>query len=116
MKKCIAFPTDDQSEITLRTGRAKGFLFLTLENCQIIDRKFAPNPHLHSDDNEDESIAHSHADIMALLKPCDMLIARAAGKFMRKELQENTIPFEIVKETNIDQALKIWLKKQNLNC
>ncbi len=116
MKKCIAFPTDDQSEITLRTGRAQGFLFLTLENCHIVERKYVPNPHLHGHDDEDESQAHSHADIMQLLQPCDMLILRAAGKYMRKELQESKIPFEIVKETQINQALTDWLKKQNSDC
>lgn len=111
MKQCIAFPTDDRKTIFLRTGRVKGFLLFTVDDNTVVSENYAENSHQEHDHpaNEPEE-EHSHPEIVALLKGCDMVIVRAIGKHMKRDFDLDHIPYRVVKTDIIYEALQEYLQ------
>ena len=130
----IAIATNDRKTIAKRTGRAAEFAIYNIENGEIQSIDYQKNTHTHHDDHDrnegnhrqghggghgqlhgehehhHEHGAHTHDDIITQLKGIDMLLLKAVGKYMRKDLKRGNIPFQMVKENNIKEIISNYLK------
>ena len=118
----IAIPTNDRVTITKRTGRAAEFGVFNIENSAIISVEYRKNTHSHKEhekneenhhkkDAEQPHEEHSHSEIIALLKDIDILLVRAVGKFMKSDLQNGKIPYQLVKTDVISEIITDYLAK-----
>ncbi len=108
----IAIATNDRQTIAKRTGRAKEFAVFTLKpEGEIIDVEYRENEHAkhHHDESEHHAGqghqghghgrhrhhelhgAHRHDEVIDILKDVDVLLYKAVGKYMRKDLEEGKI-------------------------
>jgi predicted Fe-Mo cluster-binding NifX family protein len=102
IKMKIAIPTNDRIVINKRTGRSKEFAIFEIIDKKLLNTEYREN---HHDDDHDDSSEHSHADVIALLYDVDLLIAGAVGKYMKKDLNENNINYELTVKTKIEDIL-----------
>ncbi len=69
--------------------------------------------HHHHHDNHDhnhEHGEHTHDEIITQLKGVDILFVRAIGKYMKKDLQNGNIPYQLVKVDDITEIISNYLK------
>ena len=69
--------------------------------------------HEHHHDHDHEHGEHTHDEIVSQLKGIDMFLIRAVGKYMRKDLKNGNIPFQMVKTDNIEETLSNYLSSLN---
>jgi len=67
--------------------------------------------HHHHHEEEKEEEEHSHDEVVEQLKDIDMFLIRAVGKYLRQDLINGNIPFELVKGEKIDDIVQDYLKK-----
>jgi len=135
----IAIATNDRKTIAKRTGRAVEFAIYHIENREIISIDHQKNSHTHHDDqarnegnhrqgrggghghghgehhhdheeHNHEHGAHTHDEIITQLKGVDILFVKAIGKYMKKDLQNGNIPYQLVKDENISEIISNYLK------
>ena len=133
----IAIATNDRKNIAKRTGRAAEFAIYTIENKEIQSIDYQKNTHTHHDDHDrnegnhrqghggggqghhhdehdhdhdHEHGEHTHDEIITQLKGVDMLFVRAIGKYMKKDLQNGNIPYQLVKVDDITEIISNYLK------
>jgi predicted Fe-Mo cluster-binding NifX family protein len=134
MKK-IAIASDDRKNIARRTGRAKEFVVFTLNDSnQIIDIDYRENGHAHHHHEEEEHHhgygrrhggkgrhhhghnhehhhgEHSHDEVVELLQDVDVLLYKALGKYMRKDLEEAQIPIKRVNGEGLEEIILEYVK------
>lgn len=72
------------------------------------------NGHHHGEHGHNhEHGMHSHDEIITQLKGIDILLVRAIGKYMKKDLQSGNITYKLVKEDEIDKIIATHLKSDN---
>jgi len=110
MKK-ICIPTNDKQTIAQRTGRAKGFMFYTIDdNKKIIEEKYIDNPHSHDHNHdEEEEHEHHHNEIIEILQDVDIFVVKAVGKHLRQDLIDANINFERTSKTEIKDILNDYI-------
>ena len=133
----IVIATNDRKKIAKRTGRAAEFAIYTIENGEIQSIDYQKNTHTHHNDHdrnegnhrqghesghghgknhdhgqhhEHEHGEHNHDEIVTQLKGIDMFLVRAVGKYMKKDLQEGNIPYQLVKDDDITEIISNYLK------
>jgi len=110
----ISFPTNDRKTLAERTGRAKEFVIYHLQDRQIINIAYKENRHKHHEhghgnEHQKGEGGHSHKEIMELLSDVDLLIVLRIGKFLKKELMDNKVSYQITKSIAIEDALNEYL-------
>ena len=116
----ISFPTNDRKTIAKRTGRCEEFAIYEIENGKTINIDYIKNTHDHDHDHEDHDHdhghgkgqgerQHSHSDIMELLKDVDVLLVGRVGKFMKNDLVESGLKFQLTKKIDIEEAIEEFL-------
>lgn len=102
----VAIPSDNQVTITKRTGQSKGFMVYEIVSNKIVKSEYRVN----TLGEHDEEIEHSHKQIIELLKDVDVLLVAAIGKYMKKDVDINSIKYEIVKEEDLAQIIENYKK------
>jgi predicted Fe-Mo cluster-binding NifX family protein len=128
----IAIATNDRKTIAKRTGRAAEFAFYQIENGKISTVTYQKNTHEHHDHDRRDGHhrqghgeghghghghghgegAHSHDEIVPQLKDVDIFLVRAVGQFMKKDLENGKIPYQLVKGENLEEIISNYLKNQ----
>jgi predicted Fe-Mo cluster-binding NifX family protein len=106
----VAIPSDNQVTITKRTGESKGFMVYEIENNQIVNSEYRVN----TQEEHDEDVEHSHLQIIDLLKDVDLLLVAAIGKYMKKDADNNSLKYQIIKEEKLNQIIENFIKSQNM--
>lgn len=102
----VAIPSDNQSTITKRTGQSKGFMVYDIVDRTIVGSEYREN----TMDEHDEEAEHSHIQIIELLKDVDILLVAAIGKYMKKDVDNSTIKYQMVREEKLTQIIENFLK------
>ncbi len=107
----IAIPTNDQSTIFKRSGRAQGFLILdvTPVGFKIVDYRKNEHGHHHHHGEEHEH-GHSHKEIVEALKDCDYLVVNMIGKHFGGDVKEAGIRVFKTDATSIEEAVEAFRK------
>ena len=100
----IAIATNDRINVAKRTGQAKEFALIEIENGKLISQKYAANHHEHDDDEEDNH-NHSHNDIVEILKDIDVLLLLNVGKHLKKDLESASIKYEKIQLETIEEVI-----------
>jgi len=66
--------------------------------------------HHGHDDHNHEHGEHTHDEIITQLKGIDVLFVRAIGKYMKKDLQNGNIAYQLVKDDDITEIISKYLK------
>ena len=103
----IAIATNDRINVAKRTGQAKEFALIEIENGKVISQKYAANHHEHHDDEEEHE--HSHDDIVKILKDIDVLLLLNVGGHLKKDLEEGNIKYEKTKLKTLEEVITKWL-------
>lgn len=119
----ISFPTNDRKTIAKRTGRCEEFAIYEIENGKIINVDYLKNTHEHHDHDHDHGQGHghghgkgqgerhhSHSDIMELLKDVDVLLVGRVGKYMKGDLIESGLKYQLTKKIDIEEAIDEFLE------
>lgn len=111
----IAIPTNNEQTLAERTGRAKGFLIYEIEDNVAKKLEFRLNPHKHHDhDEEHEHGAHSHAEVMEVLKDCAYILVNKVGKHFVQDLKNAQIKIYKAKDNNVENAINEFLEHVKL--
>lgn len=102
----IAIPSDNQVTITKRTGQSKGFMVYEVINKKIVNSDYRENVH----GEHDEEKEHSHIQIIELLKDVNILLAAAIGKHLKRDVENSSLKYKIVKEENLTKIITNYLK------
>ncbi len=65
--------------------------------------------HMHEHHHHEEE-AHSHNEVVEQLKNIDMFLVRAVGKYLRQDLINGNIPFQLVRGEKLDDIVQDYLK------
>ena len=117
----IAIPTNDRKTIARRTGRASEFAIYTIENGEIKLVDYQKNTHEHHDHDRNEGNhrqghghghgEHTHDEIITQLIAIDILLVRAVGKHMKRDLEKGNIFYKLVKGEEISEIISNYLKE-----
>jgi len=103
MKK-IAIATNDRETIAKRTGQAKEFAIVELDdNMNEISRFFVENHHEHEEEEEDHN--HSHAELIESLGDIDSIYVRMVGKHLKSDLDNAGIKIVKIDNETINSLL-----------
>lgn len=104
----IAIPSNDKENIAQRTGQSKGFMVYELIDKTIVSSEYRENKM----DEHDEDAEHSHQQIIDLLRDVDILFVAAIGKFLKKDINNSTINYQIAKEEKLAQIIETFLNEK----
>jgi len=103
----VAIPSDDRLTITQRTGQSKGFMVYEVENNSVVHAEYRVNTQKEHDETEE----HSHAQIIELLNDVDILLVAAIGKYMKKDIEQSNLKFQLVQgEKSLTQIIDNFIK------
>ncbi|MEA2042870.1 MAG: NifB/NifX family molybdenum-iron cluster-binding protein [Bacteroidota bacterium] len=102
----VAIPSDNKETITKRTGQSKGFVVYDITDHKIVSFEYRKNLM----DEHDEEIEHSHVQIIELLTDVDILLVAAIGKHMKRDVDNSTIKYQMVREEKLTQIINNFLK------
>jgi predicted Fe-Mo cluster-binding NifX family protein len=107
----VAIPSDNRETITKRTGQSKGFMVYNIVDKRITGTEFREN----SMGQHDEEAEHSHAEIIELLKDVDILLVAAIGKYMKRDVENSPIKYQMVREEKLTQIMDNFLKTNKMD-
>lgn len=102
----IAIPSDNQETITKRTGQSKGFMVYEVNNGKVVHSVYREN----TMDEHDKEAEHSHAQIIDLLNDVDIILVAAIGKHLKRDVENSTMRYQLVKEEKLTQIIDYFLK------
>ncbi len=120
----IAIPSNDSVNITGHFGRTKGFVICEIDNNKVIKKDYVENTFtghakgLHSEgehghhEHEHGHHGHSHAGIFNAIGDCQTVIAGGMGRRLYDEFEQKNIKVFVTRETNIDNALNLFLNNE----
>ena len=125
----IAIATNDRKNIAQRTGRAKEFAVFHLDSQgNITKEEYRINEHAkHHHEEESHSRGmrhrqghgkghghhhgeHRHDEVVELFKDVDVLLYKALGKYMRKDMEEAKIPIARAHGEDLKEIIINYLK------
>ena len=104
----VAIPSDNRDTITKRTGQSKGFMVYEINNGKIIHSEYREN----NMDKHDEEAEHSHVQIIDLLKDVSILLVAAIGKYMKRDVENSPMNYQLVQEEKLTQIMDNFLKNK----
>lgn len=113
----IAIATDDKESISEHFGRTLGFLVYEVEDGNIKNESYRKNNFtFHAQGIIDKSHnMDKHSKILSALNDCQVVISNGMGRRIYEDLQSANIKPFIVNETNIKDALDLFLQNQLVN-
>jgi len=116
----IAIVTDDGQTICQHFGRARFYTVVTIENGKVINKEQRPKAGHHVAGMEHESHggqhgfdtnAHtSHAEMMANITDCQLVIAGGMGWGAQVSLKQAGIAVHMTDVVNIDEAIQLYIQ------
>jgi len=100
----IAVPTNDRKTLAERSGRAKEFAVISLDNKQIVDVGYRENKHEHNHDHSHGEHAHGHQDIVDALHDCVAVVGRKFGPHFAGDFHKAGIKLILSKKESIEAA------------
>jgi len=107
----IAAPTNDRLALAERSGRAKEFAVVEIENGQITNISYRENHHEHNHDHSQGDHGHGHQDIVDALHDCAAVVGRKFGPHFAGDFHKAGIKLILSQETNIEAAIMEALGK-----
>ena len=114
----IAVASSDGVDVSGHFGRSASFIVYEIQDNKITNREIRPNqqtafakgqclegiPHSHDQ-------AHSHADVVEVLKDCQAILCQGMGWRAAEELTANGIqPLIVEKYSKADEAVEAYLQ------
>ena len=99
----IAIATNDRINIAKRTGQAKEFALIELENAKVKSINYVANHHEHHDNEAEHS--HSHGEIVEILKDIDILLLLNVGGHLKKDLEGANIKYEKTELETLEEVI-----------
>ncbi len=118
----IALITDDGKTISQHFGRARYYLVATIENSRVVKKEQRPKAGHHTEGLQESHVATgephgfdkhaqaSHADMMANIADCQLVIAGGMGWGAQASLKQAGINVHMTDKTNIDEVLQLYIK------
>jgi predicted Fe-Mo cluster-binding NifX family protein len=110
----IAVASDDGTSIASHFGKTRGFLIFDIEDGAVTKREYIQNTftgHARGLSGADHS-ADRHGPILQALQGCQAVIAHGMGRRMYDDLRAAQIEAFIVKETQADEAVELYLQNR----
>jgi len=110
----IAIASDDGQTIAGHFGRTRGFLFYEIENGQILNREYRLNDftgHARGMSGRSHEMDR-HGPILSALSGCQAVISQGMGRRIYDDLQSAGIEAFIVRETDADKAVELYIKQE----
>jgi predicted Fe-Mo cluster-binding NifX family protein len=112
----IAIVSDDGENLSSHFGRTKGFVVFEVEGKEIKGQEYRPNTFTgHARGLEGKHDADHHGPILSALKDCKVVISHGMGMRIYDDLKGIGIEVFITDETNIKNALSLYLEGQLIN-
>ena len=122
----IAAITDDGQTISAHFGRAHHYLVLTVTDGEVVKQELRDKAghhnfggeHGHHHEHHDHEQGHGfgrgarqrHAQMLANIEDCDILLARGMGRGAQVALQEANIETILTDLKSIEEAVQVYLK------
>ena len=108
----IAIASDDGTTIASHFGKTRGFVIFDVEDGRVTNRDYIKNTftgHARGLSGADHSVDR-HGPILQALKGCKAVIAHGMGRKIYDDLRSVEIEAFIVKETQADEAIRLYLQ------
>jgi predicted Fe-Mo cluster-binding NifX family protein len=100
----IAAPTNNRIALAERSGRAKEFAVVEIENGQVSNISYRENHHEHNHDHSQGDHAHGHQDIVEALHDCAAVVGRKFGPHFAGDFHKAGIRLILSKQEHIEAA------------
>ena len=107
----IAAPTNDRQNIAERSGRAKEFAVVEIENKQIINLTYRENHHEHNHDHSQGDHNHGHQDIVDTLHDCVAVVGRKFGPHFAGDFHKAGMRLVLSKKEGLEEAVMEAFRK-----
>lgn len=101
----IAVPTNDRKVLAERSGTAKEFAIVEIENKQIKYITYRENHHEHNHDHSHGEQEHGHQDIVDALHDCVAVVGRKFGPHFAGDFHKAGMRLILSKQLNIESAI-----------
>jgi predicted Fe-Mo cluster-binding NifX family protein len=102
----IALATNDRETIAQRTGQAKEFVIVELDdNFNELKREYKRNHHEHHSHDDEGGHMHSHAELIELLEGVEFVCLKMVGKHLKADLDNAGIKIVKVGFDTIDEVV-----------
>lgn len=108
----IAVASDDGTTIASHFGKTRGFVVFDVEDGRVANRAYVKNTftgHARGLSGADHA-KDRHGPILEALKGCDAVFAHGMGRKIYEDLRAVEIEAFIVKETQADEAIRLYLE------
>ena len=108
----IAVASDDGTTISTHFGKTRGFVVYEVDGREMTNRSYVENTftgHARGLSGAGH-VADRHGPILEALKDCRAVIAHGMGRRIYDDLRAAGIEAFIVRETQADEALGLYLK------
>jgi predicted Fe-Mo cluster-binding NifX family protein len=108
----IAVASDDGTTIASHFGKTRGFVIFDVEDGKVTGRDYVQNTftgHARGLSGADHS-ADRHGPILQALSGCQAVISHGMGRRIYDDLRTARIQAFIVKETDADEAVRLFLQ------
>ncbi len=109
----IAVASDDGVTISAHFGRTRGFVIAEIEGDKIVNKEYRENTftgHARGLNVTGHDFNDRHGPILEALKDCKVVISHGMGRRIYEDLRAAGISAFIVQETDVDQALNLYLQ------
>ena len=110
----IAIASDDEKTISAHFGRTRGFVIYEIENGEVKNSEYRINDftgHARGLSGAPHEMDR-HGHILSALKDCKTVVAHGMGRRIYDDLQSANIEAFIVQETNVEEAINLYLKNE----
>ncbi|HGY54578.1 MAG TPA: iron-molybdenum cofactor biosynthesis protein [Caldithrix abyssi] len=110
----IAIASNDGQTIAGHFGRTRGFVFYEVENGKIVHKEYRTNDftgHARGMSGQSHDMDR-HGPILFALSGCQAVISQGMGRRIYDDLQSAGIEAFIVRETDTDKAVELYIKQE----
>ncbi len=115
----IAVVTHDGRTISAHFGRARAYIVVTIEDGKVVaqEERERPDPSEQMQTGESTTTAGGghHAQVIAPIQDCDVVLSRGMGAGMHRTLQRAHIRPIMTDIVNIEKALTTFLEGRLVN-
>ena len=100
----IGVPTNNRESLAERSGQAKEFAVVEIENKEVKSISYRENNHVHNHDHSQGDHAHGHQDIVEALHDCAAVVGRKFGPHFAGDFHKAGIRLILSKQEHIEAA------------